>query len=213
MSPSRPRFEGAGEYLPKTQSLTAMARAVHQCHGCDLWENRTSAVFGEGTAQADLVLVGEQPGDREERDGKPFVGPAGTLLARALEDADIDRDRVYLTNAVKHFRFSQTRGKRRIHQSPQASHVVACRPWLDAELAAIKPTGVVALGATAGKSLIGPSFRVGGVRGSVLDSPSDDYEWLVPTVHPSSVLRSRQREADYAALVADLQVAASALKG
>jgi DNA polymerase len=205
------RFEGAEAYLPTRRSIASLAKAVHECRGCDLFENQTGAVFGAGRAHADLVLVGEQPGDVEEQRGKPFVGPAGRLLARALAEADIDRERVYLTNAVKHFRFSATMGKRRIHQSPQARHIVACRPWLESELSTIRPRGVVALGATAGQSLLGPSFRVGEARGSVLDSPSEDYAWLVATVHPSSVLRSRQRDEDYAAFVADLSVAARAL--
>jgi uracil-DNA glycosylase len=187
-----------------------MAEAVQSCRGCELWQNGTRAVFGEGRVHADVVLVGEQPGDVEEREGKPFVGPAGRLLTRALDEAGIARDRVYLTNAVKHFRF-EMRGKRRIHKSPQSSHVVACRPWLEAELTTIKPEGVVTLGAIAGKALMGPTFRVTEARGKVIDAPSDAYEWLVPTVHPSSVLRSEQREADYEALVADLAVAAETL--
>jgi len=164
--------------------MAALAAAVHDCRGCDLWRNDTRAVFGEGRARSRLVMVGEQPGDMEEREGHPFVGPAGRLLARALDQAGIDRDTVYLTNAVKHFRFQQ-RGKRRIHQTPQATHVSACLPWLSAELATVRPVGVVTLGATAGKALLGRSFRVTESRGVVLEPPSADYEWLIATAHPS----------------------------
>jgi uracil-DNA glycosylase len=210
MSPSRPKFVGAEQYLPERTSISALKNAVQECRGCDLSENGTRAVFGAGRAHADLVLVGEQPGDVEEQQGKPFVGPAGRLLTRALEEAGIALDRVYLTNAVKHFRF-ELRGKRRIHKSPQASHVIACRPWLDAELTAIEPEGVVTLGAVAGRALMGQEFRVGEARGKVIDAPSDAYDWLVATVHPSSVLRSERRDEDYSAFVADLAVAAGAL--
>jgi uracil-DNA glycosylase family protein len=210
MSPSRSAFEGAERYVPDRRSITALTQAVQECRGCDLWANGTKAVFGRGRVHADLVLVGEQPGDVEEKQGEPFVGPAGRLLTRALDDAGIARDRVYLTNAVKHFRF-EVRGKRRLHKSPQASHVVACRPWLDAELTTIEPDGVVTLGAVAGKALMGSKFRISDVRGSVIEAPGDAYDWLVPTVHPSSVLRSEQRDEDYAALVADLVVAAKTL--
>jgi DNA polymerase len=210
VSQARSTFEGAERYVPERRSIATMADAVQSCRGCDLWENGTRAVFGAGRVHADVVLVGEQPGDVEEREGKPFVGPAGRLLTRALNEAGLALDRIYLTNAVKHFRF-EMRGKRRIHKSPQSSHVIACRPWLEAELTTIKPDGVVTLGAIAGKALMGPKFRVTEVRGKVIDAPSDAYEWLVPTVHPSSVLRSERREEDYAGLVADLAVAATAL--
>jgi DNA polymerase len=212
MTPAQSAFEGAQAYVPDGARIRALSVAVHDCRGCALFENGTRAVFGAGRASADLVLVGEQPGDQEERQGEPFVGPAGRLLSRALEDAGIDRDRVYLTNAVKHFRFEQ-RGKRRIHKSPQASHVVACRPWLNAELAAIRPDGVVTLGAIAGKSIVGSAFRVSESRGTVVEAAAGDIGWVVPTVHPSSVLRSEQRDEDYAALVADLKTAAQALGG
>ncbi|MDR6864746.1 DNA polymerase [Phycicoccus sp. 3266] len=165
---------------------------------------------------APLVVVGEQPGDQEDRSGEPFVGPAGRLLDRALEAAGIDREVVYRTNAVKHFRFT-TRGKRRIHESPSRWQVTACGPWLLAELERVGPRVVVLLGATAGQAVHGPSLRVGAVRGRVMPWPSDRLplpeppEAVVTTVHPSAVLRSRARDEDFAALVADLSVAAAAL--
>jgi DNA polymerase len=204
------KYPGAEEFLPDRRTVAAMARAVQDCQGCDLFEDATQAVFGQGARRPDLVLVGEQPGDQEDRQGAPFVGPAGRLLDRGLRAAQIDPDRVYLTNAVKHFRY-RTEGKRRIHQTPTMSQMVACRPWLVAELAELRPQGLVVLGATAGRALLGSDFRVGAVRGDLLDAPEDYADWLVATVHPSSVLRSRNRDDEYAAFVADLAVAASAL--
>jgi DNA polymerase len=203
-------FPGAEQYLPADRSLETLTAAVPSCRGCDLWQDATQAVFGEGPATAGLVLVGEQPGDVEDREGEPFVGPAGRLLDRALADAGLSREEVYVTNAVKHFRFTQ-RGKRRIHEGPSRWHVAACQPWLLAELDAIRPQGLVVLGATAGKALYGSGFRVTQARGRVMEGPAAFEGWAVATTHPSAVLRSRDRDTDYAALVADLEVAAGEL--
>ena len=170
------------------------------------------------------MVLGEQPGDKEDLAGEPFVGPAGRLLDRALEDAGIEPDRVFRTNVVKHFRFSGTRGKQRIHKSPSTVHVAACGPWLVAELTVVRPAGVVVLGGTAGKALYGSGFRVGESRGRLQEWPSGfggpdagdtavEPDWVLATTHPSAVLRSRQREQDYDAFVADLGMAATALSG
>ena len=164
------------------------------------------------------MLVGEQPGDQEDRAGKPFVGPAGRLLDRALDTADIEPDSVFRTNAVKHFRFFGSAGKRRIHQSPTLAQMRACAPWLSAELAVVAPTGVIVLGATAGKAIFGSSFTVADRRGQLREWPAGREdpakpEWVLTTVHPASILRSRQRDSDFAAFVADLQIAAAALAG
>ena len=212
MATSPKDFPGAEPFLPRTRSLDALAAAVPSCRGCDLWREATQAVFGDGPASARLVLVGEQPGDVEDRAGEPFGGPAGRLLDRALADAGLAREEVYLTNAVKHFRFT-VRGKRRIHEGPARWQVAACQPWLLAELDAVRPDGLVVLGATAGKALYGSSFRVTQVRGQVLPGPEPFDGWAVATTHPSAVLRSRDRDADYAALVADLEVAVRELGG
>jgi DNA polymerase len=174
------------------------------CQACDLWQCGTQTVFGEGPEHALLMLVGEQPGDREDVEGHPFVGPAGALLDRALEEAGIDRAAVYVTNAVKHFKWT-AKGKRRIHQKPNAGEVEACRPWLEAEMAAVRPRIVVALGATAAQALLGKDFRVTKHRGEFFDQ--EDGPVITATVHPSSILRApddtRQRE--MAALVDDLR--------
>jgi DNA polymerase len=191
-----------------------LVRAAAGCRGCDLYRNATQTVFGDGDADARVVLMGEQPGDQEDRQGKPFVGPAGKLLDRALEDAGVDRSRAYVTNAVKHFKFVRTEGgKRRIHESPDRSEIVACRPWLTAELDVIGPNVLVCLGATAGQAVFGPSFRVTRQRGTRLKAPepfSPDLV-VVATIHPSAVLRSRDRTAMYDGLVSDLRVVAHAL--
>jgi DNA polymerase len=170
--------------------------------------------MGAGSDKASLMLVGEQPGDQEDRQGLPFVGPAGRLLVRALEEAEIDPGEVYRTNAVKHFRFRTGSGKRRIHQSPDLAHMRACAPWLAAEITLVGPTGVVLLGATAGKAIYGSSFRVTQVRGDLLAWPDEapgDPAWAVATVHPSAVLRAEDRDALFAELVDDLTVARDAL--
>ena len=192
---------------PEVTDLDALRAAAKNCTGCELHECAGPAVVGAGPAGAWLMLVGEQPGDQEDKAGEPFVGPAGKLLDRALEQAGIERDAVYVTNAVKHFRFEQ-RGKRRIHKTPAVGHIRACRPWLDAELRLVDPPVVGVLGSVAGKALLGPKFKITEHRGEVL-------EWegrvLVPTVHPSSVLRGEpeKREEAFDALVADLKVVAA----
>jgi uracil-DNA glycosylase family protein len=196
--------------VPEHPTLPKLREAVDSCRACELYEGATQAVFGEGPAKARVVMVGEQPGDREDIDGKPFVGPAGGVLDRALEQAGIARDDVYVTNAVKHFRF-RMRGKRRIHQSPGREHVVACRPWLDAELEVVKPEVLVCLGAVAAKALLGSKIRVTVDRGQPI--PSLLAEAVFVTVHPSSILRAEDdaREEAFAAFVADLKVVAQHL--
>jgi uracil-DNA glycosylase family protein len=206
-------YPGAQPFVPESGSLDASRLVVQGCRGCDLYRNATQAVFGRGPEDARLALVGEQPGDREDVAGEPFVGPAGRLLDGALEAAGLARDEVYLTNAVKHFRHEGTRGKQRIHKSPARWQVAACEPWLLAELDAVRPAVVVLLGATAGQAVFGPSFRVGATRGRPVPWPEErltlaEPPMCVATTHPSSVLRSRTRDADLAALVADLRVAA-----
>jgi DNA polymerase len=196
----------ATAYLPEQPSLSRLREAAAGCRGCHLFENATQTVFGEGARAADVMLVGEQPGDQEDLAGKPFVGPAGRLLDQALEEAGIDRRQAYVTNVVKHFKW-QPRGKRRIHQKPNWSEMAACRPWLDAELEVVEPDVVVCLGATAAQALIGRDFRVSRQRGELVDSPLARY--VLATVHPSSILRQRDdasREAEYAAFVEDLRV-------
>jgi uracil-DNA glycosylase family protein len=194
---------------PKARSLTELREAAASCRACELWENATQTVFGEGSARARMMLVGEQPGDREDIEGKPFVGPAGRILEEALEAAGIERSRVYVTNAVKHFRFTR-RGKRRLHEKPNAKQVRACHPWLESELAAVKPHILVLLGATAARSVLGPDFRVSRQRGVVMQSAVGVP--VLATVHPSSILRAAgdaSRKAAMASLIADLRVAAA----
>lgn len=207
---------GAAEFVPDSDDLTILSDASQACEGCDLYRNATQAVFGAGSPEAKIVLIGEQPGDQEDKAGLPFVGPAGRLLDRALVAAGIDRDAVYVTNAVKHFKFEE-RGKRRIHKTPSRTEVVACRPWLLSEINAIKPDVVVLLGATAAKSLMGSDFRLTAHRGEVLQLPAFDGKVdldvdprVVSTVHPSAVLRGppEDRERAFDALVADLRVVA-----
>lgn len=201
-----------GAPIPERLTLAGLRRAAASCHACDLWSGATQTVFGEGLKKSQLMLVGETPGDQEDKQGKPFVGPAGRVLDRALSEADIDRKTVYLSNAVKHFRY-QERGKRRIHQRPSARHIEACRPWLGAELEVVKPRVLVLMGAVAAESLLGSKVRVTRDRGRVLEAPALDPATLV-TVHPSSVLRSRdsaEREEAFAAFAHDLSVAAELL--
>lgn len=198
----------AAEFVPASLSLAKLRRAADECRGCPLWKDATQTVFGAGPRKAELMLVGEQPGDREDIEGEPFVGPAGGVLVRALESAHIDAGDVYLTNAVKHFKW-RARGKRRLHQTPRAGEVEACRPWLEAELKAVKPTGLLALGATAAKALFGPSVRVTRDRGQLIDSPLATVAAL--TLHPSAILRLRdhdEREDALAGLVDDLRLLA-----
>ncbi|ORX05553.1 UdgX family uracil-DNA binding protein [Mycolicibacillus trivialis] len=202
---------GAEQYLPATRGLRALRAAAATCRGCGLYENATQTVFGVGRRSAPLMLVGEQPGDREDRQGRPFVGPAGGLLARALDDAGISAEQTYQTNAVKHFKFTRTSGARRIHQKPGRTEVVACRPWLIAEIDAVHPRLVVALGATAAQALLGPSFRVSAHRGETLELPGDlgtrRRPRLLATVHPAAVLRDRSGDRDkaYRLFVEDLR--------
>jgi uracil-DNA glycosylase family protein len=200
----------AAEFLPDRLTLPALREAAAGCRGCHLWQVGTQTVFGEGAAGAETVFVGEQPGDQEDRAGRPFVGPAGRVFDDALEAAGIDRSTVYVTNAVKHFKW-QARGKRRIHQKPNRAETAACRPWLEAELAVVKPRVLVLLGATAAQSLLGAQFRVTQHRGDLLDS--ELAEAVTATVHPSSILRGEpsEREANFAAFVADLRVVAALL--
>ena len=203
---------GAESFLPEDNAdLEALRRASASCRGCDLYERATQTVFGEGDPHAVVMLVGEQPGDREDIEGAPFVGPAGRLLDEALERAGIDRDAVYVTNAVKHFKW-EARGKRRLHKKPSSREVAACRPWLMAEISAVAPEVVVCLGATAAQSLLGPQFRVTRQRGEVFPGP--DGTRITATVHPSSILRaedeaSRRREMDH--FVADLRAVSRVL--
>lgn len=214
---------------PTGVGLDGLRAAAAGCRACELWEPATQTVFGEGPETARIVFVGEQPGDQEDRKGEPFVGPAGRLLDKALGEAGIDRRDAYITNAVKHFRFTPT-AKRRIHQTPGPEHLRACRPWLEAEFAVLQPEVVVCLGATAAKALISPSFRITKERGQLIPwappgvaaaegEPADDDEdaphqtWILATTHPSAILRTpdEARTAAYEALVADLRVVAQAL--
>jgi DNA polymerase len=160
--------DSAAEFVPQSRSLKTLRRAAADCHGCPLWKDATQTVFGAGLKKAELMLVGEQPGDREDVEGEPFVGPAGKVLARALESAGIEPGAIYVTNAVKHFKW-RARGKRRLHQTPRAGEVEACKPWLEAELEAVRPTALLALGATAAKALFGPTARVTRDRGGLID--------------------------------------------
>jgi DNA polymerase len=204
----------ATPWVPERPGLKSIAQGIERCRGCELYENATQGVPGAGRLKASVMVVGEQPGDVEDREGEPFVGPAGRLLMKAVAEAGIDESDLFRTNAVKHFRWDPGRAGKRIHKSPSRVHVAACWPWLIAELEMVKPRGVVLLGATAGAAVYGPSFRVGSQRGRRLDWPDQDPppdwlpDWVVATVHPSSVLRSRNRSADYRSLVADLEVAA-----
>jgi len=203
--------ESAAEFVPASRSLRTLREAAADCRGCPLWADATQTVFGAGPRKARLLLVGEQPGDREDREGEPFVGPAGRVLDRALEEAEIDRGDVYLTNAVKHFKW-RPRGKRRLHQTPRAGEIEACRPWLAAELEAVQPLGILGLGATAARALFGPKARVTKDRGRLLDSPLAPVAAL--SLHPSAILRQRdhdEREQALASLVEDLRMVAAAI--
>jgi uracil-DNA glycosylase len=205
---------GAQQWLPERvdsgdRGIAQLEHAAQQCRGCELWRDATQLVFSSGAATASMMLVGEQPGEREDREGVPFVGPAGQVLSDALEAAGIDQTGVYLTNAVKHFRFTE-RGKRRIHATPEVAHITACHPWLDAELAAVTPDVIVCLGATAGRSVLGRPVRIGAERGAVLH---ESVGRVVITAHPSAVLRLRGRDGwdeAFDSLVRDLEVAKSA---
>lgn len=196
---------------PASDSLELLAREAAGCQACDLYKNATQTVFGRGAADAGMLLLGEQPGDQEDKAGEPFVGPAGRMLDKALAEAGVRRDDVYVTNAVKHFKWT-AKGKRRIHQRPSATEVSACERWLNAELATVDPAVIVVLGATAGQALFGSKFRVGTARGQVLDH---EGRAVVATIHPSAVLRvqeSADREREYAGLVADLRRAVEVMR-
>jgi uracil-DNA glycosylase len=208
----------AADFVPASNDLDTLAEAAQACKGCDLYLNANQTVFGAGATDADMMLVGEQPGDQEDKAGAPFVGPAGKLLDKALVAAGVERDRLYVTNAVKHFKFTlPERGKRRIHKTPSRTEVVACRPWLFAEMMSVEPDVVVLLGATAAKSLMGNDFRVTAHRGEALHLPVIDEiadldfdPRIAVTVHPSSVLRGppEDRQKAFDALVSDLRFAA-----
>ena len=202
--------ETAAPLVPPRPSLTKLRAAAAGCKACPLWKSGTQTVFGEGSPKAEVMFVGEQPGDQEDRAGKPFIGPAGRLLDEALGEAGIDRSLTYVTNVVKHFKW-EARGKRRIHQKPNWSEIAACRPWLEAELAVVKPRVLVCLGATAAQALLGRQFRVTRERGEPVDS--DLAPVVLATVHPSSILRADEedREAELAAFVSDLKTVASHL--
>jgi uracil-DNA glycosylase len=187
MSKEKSEADSAAAWLPDKPTLSSLRNAAEECRACDLWKRATQTVFGEGPRRSRVLFVGEQPGNEEDLSGQPFVGPAGRLLDEALAEAGIDRSQVYLTNIVKHFKW-EPRGKRRIHKKPNASEVKACKPWLQAEVAVIKPRVIVALGATAAQALLGPKFRVTQERGKFLESELAPY--LMATVHPSSILRA-----------------------
>jgi uracil-DNA glycosylase len=207
----RAEDSAAWDLIPERPSLRAVAEAASGCQACPLWRDATQTVFGEGSVGAELMLVGEQPGDREDVEGHPFVGPAGKLLDRALEEAGIDRRKVYVTNAVKHFKFTR-RGKRRIHKKPAAEEIAACYPWLRTELDLVKPKVLVALGATAAQALIGRTFRVSIQRGQFVRS--DLAPLVTATVHPSSILRAPDEQARHEEMrrfVTDLKKVAARL--
>jgi uracil-DNA glycosylase len=206
-------MSSAAEFLPERRSLKALAGAAEGCRGCELYKDATQAVFGQGRPSARLMLVGEQPGDKEDLEGEPFVGPAGRLLDRALEEAGIDRSEAYVTNAVKHFKW-KAKGKRRLHQTPRAGEIEACRPWLEAEVQAVEPEALLAMGATAARSLYGTKVKVTKDRGRPLESSLAPVAAV--TIHPSALLRLRdrdEREAEFAAFVADLEAVAAAARG
>ncbi len=201
----------ASEFVPDTRSLAAVRDAAAGCRGCHLFEPATQTVFGEGPKSARIMLVGEMAGDREDREGRPFVGPAGRELDRALEAAGIDRGQVYVTNVVKHFKFEE-RGKRRIHQTPRKGEIDACIPWLDTEIKLVRPAGLVTLGATAAKALLGSSFRLTQHRGELLESELAPA--VAATIHPSAIVRDRDeasRNAEREALASDLRIVAEAV--
>ena len=210
--PSRKRVSSAANLIPEKISLPLLKEAAADCRACDLWKKGTQTVFGDGRTRTKVMFVGEQPGNEEDMTGKPFVGPAGRLFDNALAEAGIDRKQTYVTNVVKHFKW-EPRGKRRIHKKPNAQEIAACRPWLEAELALVKPKVIVALGATAAQALLGPKFRVTKERGKFLESTLALY--IMATVHPSSILRApddETRHLEYRRFVDDLKKLARVLK-
>jgi DNA polymerase len=202
----------AAELIPGQLTLPALKEAAADCRACDLWKLGTQTVFGEGRRRSKVLFIGEQPGNEEDLSGKPFVGPAGKLFDQALKEADIDRSQVYVTNVVKHFKW-EPRGKRRIHKKPNAQEIAACRPWLEAEIAVVKPDLIVALGATAAQALLGAKFRVTKQRGEFLESTLAPY--VMATVHPSSILRApddESRRLEYRRFVNDLKKLAQIIR-
>ena len=202
---SAPAAKTAAEFVPGVQTLAVLRDAAQKCRGCELYRYATQTVFGEGPTSSKIVVIGEQPGDVEDRQGHPFVGPAGKLLDRALVEAGIERSRVYVTNAVKHFKFEE-RGKRRLHKKPGAQEIRACRPWLEAEISLIKPNVIVCLGATAAQSLLGSGYRLTVERGRFVEHPWAPH--VTSTIHPSAILRApdgEQRHAEYQKFLADLK--------
>lgn len=225
MAQPTPAPAGAGQFVPAGASLGELRRAARDCRGCQLYAGATQTVFSRGDPDAQVVLVGEQPGDVEDQRGEPFVGPAGVLLRRAVGDAGLDPAWLYTTNAVKHFKFQRAgAGRRRIHQTPDRIEIMACRPWLLAEFAQLAPAVIVALGATAAQALLGPAFRVTRSRGQLLRWPESAYRpedfaqphglsQIMATLHPSAVLRADDRDQAYAGFVADLRIAAGVVAG
>jgi DNA polymerase len=207
-----PAKSPADDLIPPRPTLSRLKAAAADCQACDLWKTGTQTVFGEGSRRANVLFIGEQPGNEEDLTGKPFVGPAGKLFNNALEDAGIDRKQTYVTNVVKHFKW-EPRGKRRIHKKPNAIEIAACRPWLEAEIALVKPQVIVALGATAAQALLGPKFRVTKQRGEFIESTLAPY--VMATVHPSSILRApddETRRLEYRRFVDDLKKLARVIK-
>lgn len=209
-SPEGGAAHTADDWIPDGGGVRGLAKALPCCRACELWSDAIQVVPGQGPARAELMLVGEQPGDAEDHEGKPFVGPAGKLLREVLSSEGIDPESAYLTNAVKHFRHRGTRGKRRIHQRPAVRHISACAPWLAEEINRVTPRGIVLLGAVATSAVLGPDVKVTEQRGQVLPWPDEQTRapaWVLVTVHPSAVLRSQNRVEDRARFAADLQVA------
>ena len=207
-----PSKSSADALIPPRPTLSRLKAAAADCKACDLWKKGTQTVFGEGSRRANVLFIGEQPGNEEDLTGKPFVGPAGKLFDNALEEAGIDRKQTYVTNVVKHFKW-EPRGKRRIHKKPNAIEIAACRPWLEAEIALVKPEVIVALGATAAQALLGPQFRVTKQRGQFIESTLAPY--VMATVHPSSILRApddETRRLEYRRFVDDLKKLARVIK-
>ena len=212
MATRKPTESLAEALIPPRLTLPALKAAAADCKACDLWKKGTQTVFGDGSRRANVLFIGEQPGNEEDLTGKPFVGPAGKLFDNALEDAGIDRKQTYVTNVVKHFKW-EPRGKRRIHKKPNAVEIAACRPWLEAEIALVKPEVIVALGATAAQALLGPQFRVTKQRGQFIESTLAPY--VMATVHPSSILRApddETRHLEYRRFVDDLKKLSSVIK-
>jgi uracil-DNA glycosylase len=203
----------AADFVPPSRNLKVLKAASRDCRGCDLYKNATQTVFGDGQPKARVMFVGEQPGDKEDLTGEPFVGPAGALLSRAMEEAGIDRTAAYVTNSVKHFKF-EMRGKKRIHKKPAGIEIAACRPWLDSEIEAVRPEIIVCLGATAAQAFLGKDFRVTKQRGQII--ATERAPQILATVHPSSILRAPDEESrhrEYASFVSDLKVVAKVIHG